>query len=99
MNHTHFIQAPLFIFLFKLFALLLFSPAINLTSISFFFAQKHDFRVSLFLSLQVPDCSRPETLNTEHPSLLEAVTDTQQTVGRILEIARVLFHLDQVNLY
>lgn len=37
-----------------------------------------------------------ETIRTEHPSHEDPVTDIQRTVDKILEIARVLYHLDQV---
>ncbi|XP_070696712.1 ryanodine receptor 2 [Pempheris klunzingeri] len=40
---------------------------------------------------------RQETLYVEHSTQLGAMTDAQRTVDRILEIARVLYYLDQVE--
>ncbi|XP_074531886.1 ryanodine receptor 2 [Halichoeres trimaculatus] len=46
---------------------------------------------------QAMNSLKHESLNTEHPQQLGAIADTQRTVDRILEIARVLYHLDQVE--
>lgn len=55
--------------------------------------------VPFFFSSQASNCLRQGTLNAEHPSQLEASADTQRTVDRILEIAHVLYYLDQVSFY
>ncbi|KAM9345211.1 ryanodine receptor 2-like [Symphorus nematophorus] len=59
--------------------------------------REHVFRCHIHLQSQASDCLRQETFNSEHPSQLEAITDAQKTVDRILEIARVLYYLDQVE--
>ncbi|XP_051233720.1 ryanodine receptor 2 [Dicentrarchus labrax] len=68
------------------------------------FTQKHtedEIREHVFNCLihqsQGSNCSRQETLYAEAQRQLGVVTDTQRTVDRILEIAQVLYYLDQVE--
>ncbi|XP_073337843.1 ryanodine receptor 2 [Pagrus major] len=59
--------------------------------------QEHVFSCLLHLQSQASNCSRQETLYSEHLSQQGAITDAQRTVDRILEIARILYYLDQVE--
>ncbi|XP_041802824.1 ryanodine receptor 2-like [Chelmon rostratus] len=59
--------------------------------------REHVFSYIIHLQSQASNCLRQGTLNAEHPSQLEASADTQRTVDRILEIAHVLYYLDQVE--
>ncbi|XP_045927387.1 ryanodine receptor 2 [Micropterus dolomieu] len=55
------------------------------------------FNCLLHLQSQASNFLRQETLHAEHLSQLGAITHTQRTVEKILEIARVLYYLDQVE--
>jgi len=57
------------------------------------------FPPSFFLSLKASDCLCQETLHAEHLSRLGAIPDAQKTVNRILEVAQVLYYLDQVSFW
>uniref|UniRef100_A0A3Q2ZUA4 Ryanodine receptor 2b (cardiac) n=1 Tax=Kryptolebias marmoratus TaxID=37003 RepID=A0A3Q2ZUA4_KRYMA len=46
---------------------------------------------------QASNSNRQEILNAQHQTQLGAHSDTQRTVDRILEIARALYYLDQVE--
>ncbi|XP_044070697.1 ryanodine receptor 2 isoform X3 [Siniperca chuatsi] len=59
--------------------------------------REHVFNYLIHLQSQASNCLRQETLYAEHPSQLGAITDAQRTVDKILEIARVLYYLDQVE--
>ncbi|XP_047459189.1 ryanodine receptor 2 isoform X2 [Mugil cephalus] len=69
------------------------------------FSQKNtedEIRENVFSCLkhlhgQASNSSRQEILSAEHPAQLGAITDAQRTVEGILEIARVLYYLDQVE--
>ncbi|KAL7383245.1 hypothetical protein ABVT39_007231, partial [Epinephelus coioides] len=59
--------------------------------------REHVFTCLIHLQSQASSCLRQETLYAEHPSQQVAITDAQSTADRILEIARVLYYLDQVE--
>ncbi|KAK5854224.1 hypothetical protein PBY51_015313 [Eleginops maclovinus] len=66
------------------------------------FSQKNtddEIREHVFngLQRQVSNSCRQESLSADPPGQLGAITDGQRTVDRILEIARVLYYLDQVE--
>ncbi|XP_028278418.1 ryanodine receptor 2 [Parambassis ranga] len=68
------------------------------------FSQKNtedEIREQIFNSLrhhtQTSNTFRQNIFFTEHPTQLEAVSDSQRTVDRILEIAQVLYYLEQVE--
>ncbi|XP_071766090.2 ryanodine receptor 2-like [Centroberyx gerrardi] len=54
--------------------------------------------VHLESKLEAPRCSWQEALYTKLPSQPGATSDPQRTADKILGIARVLYHLDQVGL-
>ncbi|KAF3708096.1 Ryanodine receptor 2 [Channa argus] len=59
--------------------------------------RKQVFQGLMQLQNQALSCMRQETLNAEHQSQLETITDAPKTVDRILSVARVLHYLDQVE--
>nr|XP_046257248.1 ryanodine receptor 2 isoform X2 [Scatophagus argus] len=59
--------------------------------------REHILSCLTHLQKQESNCLRQETLYAEHPSQLGAFTEAQRTADRILEIARVLYYLDQVE--
>ncbi|XP_078017038.1 ryanodine receptor 2 [Epinephelus lanceolatus] len=59
--------------------------------------REHVFTCLIHLQSKASSCLRQETLYAEHPSQQVAITDAQSTADRILEIARVLYYLDQVE--
>ncbi|XP_067466542.1 ryanodine receptor 2 isoform X2 [Thunnus thynnus] len=59
--------------------------------------REHVFKSLLHLHSQTSKCLQRETLYSEHPNQQGVTTDAQRTVDRILEIARVLHYLDQVE--
>ncbi|KAM3606327.1 uncharacterized protein V6R79_014397 [Siganus canaliculatus] len=58
--------------------------------------REHLFRCITRHQSQASDLPTQENY-AEHPSQLDSVIDSQRTVDRILEIARVLYYLDQVE--
>ncbi|XP_041645474.1 ryanodine receptor 2 [Cheilinus undulatus] len=61
-----------------------------------------EIRENVFISLmhlqsQRPHCLRQETQISVHPKQCETIADTQRAVDKVLEIARVLHYLDQVE--
>ncbi|XP_062422699.1 ryanodine receptor 2 [Pungitius pungitius] len=59
--------------------------------------REHVLERLIDLQNQASDGSRQETLHAEHLSHLRAIPDAQKTVNSILEIAQVLYYLDQVE--
>ncbi|XP_059214929.1 ryanodine receptor 2 [Centropristis striata] len=59
--------------------------------------REHVFSCLIRSQSQASNCLRQETLYAEQQSQLGAIIDAQRTVDRILEIARVLYYLDQVE--
>ncbi|XP_065815894.1 ryanodine receptor 2 [Labrus bergylta] len=49
------------------------------------------------LQSETSNCFGLEAVNAVHPRLLGAIAETKETVDKILEIARVLYYLDQVE--
>ncbi|XP_034536962.1 ryanodine receptor 2 [Notolabrus celidotus] len=59
--------------------------------------REHVFNCLTHLQRQASNSLKQETHNGEQPQQLKAVTDAQRTVDKILELARVLYYLDQVE--
>ncbi|TMS04437.1 Ryanodine receptor 3 [Larimichthys crocea] len=59
--------------------------------------REHVFNSLLRLQSQESNCLRQENLYVEQQSQLGTIVDAQRTADRILEIARVLYYLDQVE--
>ncbi|XP_028459753.1 LOW QUALITY PROTEIN: ryanodine receptor 2 [Perca flavescens] len=55
------------------------------------------FNCLIHLQSQVSNCLRQDSLYAEHPSQPWAIPDAKMNVDRILDIARVLYYLDQVE--
>ncbi|TKS85783.1 Ryanodine receptor 2 [Collichthys lucidus] len=59
--------------------------------------REHVFNSLLHLQSPASNCLRQENLYVEQQSQLGTIVDAQRTADRILEIARVLYYLDQVE--
>ncbi|KAE8280778.1 Ryanodine receptor 2 [Larimichthys crocea] len=59
--------------------------------------REHVFNSLLHLQSPESNCLRQENLYVEQQSQLGTIVDAQRTADRILEIARVLYYLDQVE--
>ncbi|KAA8583639.1 hypothetical protein FQN60_014847 [Etheostoma spectabile] len=55
------------------------------------------FNCLIHLQSQVSNFFRQDSLNAKHPSQQGAIPDAKRTVDRILDVARVLYYLDQVE--
>ncbi|CAJ1067174.1 ryanodine receptor 2 [Xyrichtys novacula] len=59
--------------------------------------REHVFSCLTYLQSQGSNSLKQEAINTGHPQQRKASPDTQRSIDKILEIARVLYYLDQVE--